>query len=133
MKDVSFSPEEICRIPSWIDQTLSPSPNDQTLSPIQVDPTPSPSPINFDPTPSPHEDEVNNVEAQRGICRLKSKIWQHFKKLKSMVWTRLNASIVRNFLVGNQKIEPSICGSIMRFVFNTRFYERDEGPHISYT
>ena len=42
MKDVSFSPEEICRIPSWIDQTFSPSPNDQTLSPIQVDPTPSP-------------------------------------------------------------------------------------------
>ncbi|KAL5173087.1 putative AC transposase [Glycine soja] len=99
--------------------TLSPSPNDQTLSPIQVDPTPSPSPINFDPTPSPHEDEVNNVEAQRGICRLKSKIWQHFKKLKSMVWTRLNASIVRNFLVGNQKIEPNFMREMKGHTFLT--------------
>ena len=92
MEDIRFSPEGIYPIPSPINES-----------------------------PSPHEDEVNNVEAQRGICRLKSKIWQHFKKLKSMVWTRLNASIVRNFLVENQKMEPSICGSIMRFVFSTRF------------
>ena len=44
-----------------------------------------------------------------------------FTKLKLMVWTRLNASIVRNLLVENKKMEPSICGSIMRFVFSTRF------------
>ena len=89
MKDISFSLKGICPIPSPINQTPSPSPNDQTLSPIdqapspiQADPTLSPSHINVDPTPSPHEDEVNNVEAQGGICRLKSKIWHHLKKIK---------------------------------------------------
>ena len=67
MEDISFSPEGFCYIPSPIDHIPSPSSNDQTPSPIQAD-----------PTTSPHEDDVNNVEVQAGICRLKSKIWQHF-------------------------------------------------------
>ncbi|KAL5122561.1 putative AC transposase [Glycine soja] len=58
----------------------SPSPIDQTHSLIQVDLTPSPSPINVDPTPSPHEDEVNNVEAQGGICRLKIQVFMRWMK-----------------------------------------------------
>ena len=82
MEDISFSLEIIYPISSQINQSPSPSPIDQTPSPIQVGLRPSPSPINVDPTPSPHEDEVNNVEAQGGICRLKSKIWQHLKKIK---------------------------------------------------
>ncbi|KAL5162632.1 Zinc finger BED domain-containing protein RICESLEEPER 3 [Glycine soja] len=60
MEDISFSPEGFCYIPSPIDHIPSPSSNDQTPSPIQAD-----------PTTSPHEDEVNNVEVQAGICRLK--------------------------------------------------------------
>jgi len=75
MEDISFSLKGICPIPSPIDQSPSPSPIDQTPSPVQADLTPSLSPINVDPNPSPHEDEVKNVEAQGGICRLKSKIW----------------------------------------------------------
>ena len=75
MEDISFSPEGIYPISSPINESPSPSPSpmDQTRSPIQVD---------LAPSPSPHEDEVNNVEAQGGICSLKSKIWQHFYKIK---------------------------------------------------
>ena len=77
MEDISFSPEGIYPISSPINESPSPSPSpiDQTHSPIQVDLAPYPSPINVDHIHSPHEDEVKNVEAQGGICRLKSKIW----------------------------------------------------------
>ena len=82
MEDISFSLEGICPIPPRINRSPSPSPIDQNPSPIQDDLTPFPSPIIVDSSSSPHEDEVNNVEAQGGICRLKSKIWHHFKRIK---------------------------------------------------
>eukprot|EP00256_Glycine_max_P068826 XP_025983421.1 zinc finger BED domain-containing protein RICESLEEPER 2-like [Glycine max] len=76
---------------------------DQTRSPIQVDLAPSPSPINVDHTPSPHEDEVNNVEAQGGICRLKSKIWQHFKKIKVNGLDKTECKYCKKLLGGKSK------------------------------
>ena len=79
MEDISFSLEGICPIPSPIDLSLSPSPIDQSPSPIDQAHSPIQAYLTpIDPTPSPHEDEVNNVDAQRGICRLESKVWQHF-------------------------------------------------------
>ena len=94
MEDSSFSPEGICPIPS---------PIDQTLSPIQADLTPSPSPINVDPTPSPREDEVNNVKAQGGICRLKSKIWKYFKKIKVNGLDKAECKYCKKLLGGKSK------------------------------
>ena len=103
MEDISFSPEGIYHIPSPINESPSPSPIDQTPSPIQVDLAPSPSPINVDHTPSPHEDEVYNVEAQGGICRLKSKIWQHFKKIKVNGLEKAECKYCKKLLGGKSK------------------------------
>ncbi|KAH1238990.1 Zinc finger BED domain-containing protein RICESLEEPER 2 [Glycine max] len=105
MEDISFSPERIYPIPSPINEPPSPSPSpiDQTPSPIQVDLSPSPSPINVDHTPSHHEDEVNNAEAQREICRLKSKIWQHFKKIKVNGLDKAECKYCKKLLGGKSK------------------------------
>ena len=105
MEDISFSPKGIYPISSPINESPShsPSPIAQTRSPIQVDLAPSPSPINVDHTPSPHEDEVNNVEAQGGICRLKSKIWQHFKKIKVNGLDKAECKYCKKLLGGKSK------------------------------
>ncbi|KAL5193473.1 Zinc finger BED domain-containing protein RICESLEEPER 2 [Glycine soja] len=105
MEDISFSPKGIYPISSPINESPSPSPSpiDQTRSPIQVDLAPSPSPVNVDHTPSPYEDEVNNVEARGGICRLKSKIWQHFKKIKVNGLDKAECKYCKKLLGGKSK------------------------------
>lgn len=103
MEDISFSPEGICPISSPRGHGYTPSPIDLTPSPIEADPTPSPSPINVDSTPSLIEDEANNVEAQGGISRLKSKIWQHFKKIKVNGIDKAECNYCKKLLGGKAK------------------------------